>query len=152
MALVFSLSTRCRSARLPVSMNVMKIGQCVAPLGSGVSRTPRQLLMVYLSVRSFRSGRGGDPARVVWVSWQFIIIDKCTCRYPNLSQLRDSRPKLPLLSQLRASGLKPRGGYSSSSRAGRLGRTLWPQNSTSVAETEKGGQNSTMTPPPPPQR
>ena len=35
------------------------------------------------------------------------------------------------------------GGYSSSSRAGRLGRTLWPQNSTSVAETEKGGQNST---------
>ena len=35
----------------------------------------------------------------------------------------------------------------SSSRAGRLGRTLWPQNSTSVAETEKGGQNSTMTPP-----
>ena len=39
------------------------------------------------------------------------------------------------------------GGYSSSSRAGRLGRTLWPQNSTSVAETEKGGQNSTMTPP-----
>ena len=41
-----------------------------------------------------------------------------------------------------------RGGYSSSSRAGRLGRTLWPQNSTSVAETEKGGQNSTMTPPP----
>ena len=40
------------------------------------------------------------------------------------------------------------GGYSSSSRAGRLGRTLWPQNSTSVAETEKGGQNSTMTPPP----
>ena len=40
-----------------------------------------------------------------------------------------------------------RGGYSSSSRAGRLGRTLWPQNSTSVAETEKGGQNSTMTPP-----
>ena len=39
-----------------------------------------------------------------------------------------------------------RGGYSSSSRAGRLGRTLWPQNSTSVAETEKGGQNSTMTP------
>ena len=41
----------------------------------------------------------------------------------------------------------PRGGYSSSSRAGRLGRTLWPQNSTSVAETEKGGQNSTMTPP-----
>ena len=32
---------------------------------------------------------------------------------------------------------------SSSSRAGRLGRT---QNSTSVAETEKGGQNSTMTP------
>ena len=38
------------------------------------------------------------------------------------------------------------GGYSSSSRAGRLGRTLWPQNSTSVAETEKGGQNSTMTP------
>ena len=33
-------------------------------------------------------------------------------------------------------------------RAGRLGRTLWPQNSTSVAETEKGGQNSTMTPPP----
>ena len=43
--------------------------------------------------------------------------------------------------------LSPRGGYSSSSRAGRLGRTLWPQNSTSVAETEKGGQNSTMTPP-----
>ena len=42
-----------------------------------------------------------------------------------------------------------RGGYSSSSRAGRLGRTLWPQNSTSVAETEKGGQNSTMTSPPP---
>ena len=41
----------------------------------------------------------------------------------------------------------PRSGYSSSSRAGRLGRTLWPQNSTSVAETEKGGQNSTMTPP-----
>ena len=41
------------------------------------------------------------------------------------------------------------GGYSSSSWAGRLGRTLWPQNSTSVAETEKGGQNSTMTPPPP---
>ena len=41
----------------------------------------------------------------------------------------------------------PGGGYSSSSRAGRLGRTLWPQNSTSVAETEKGGQNSTMTPP-----
>ena len=41
----------------------------------------------------------------------------------------------------------PRGGYSSSSRAGRLGRTLWPQNSTSVTETEKGGQNSTMTPP-----
>ena len=40
-----------------------------------------------------------------------------------------------------------RGGYSSSSRAGRLGRTLWPQNSTYVAETEKGGQNSTMTPP-----
>ena len=39
------------------------------------------------------------------------------------------------------------GGYSSSSRAGSLGRTLWPQNSTSVAETEKGGQNSTMTPP-----
>ena len=39
------------------------------------------------------------------------------------------------------------GGYSSSSRAGRPGRTLWPQNSTSVAETEKGGQNSTMTPP-----
>ena len=39
------------------------------------------------------------------------------------------------------------GGYSSSSRAGRLSRTLWPQNSTSVAETEKGGQNSTMTPP-----
>ena len=39
------------------------------------------------------------------------------------------------------------GGYSSSSRAGRLGRILWPQNSTSVAETEKGGQNSTMTPP-----
>ena len=37
--------------------------------------------------------------------------------------------------------------YSSSSRAGRLGRTLWPQNSTSVAETEKGGQNSTITPP-----
>ena len=43
------------------------------------------------------------------------------------------------------------GGYSSSSRAGRLGRTLWPQNSTSVAETEnndpptleKGGQYST---------
>ena len=29
------------------------------------------------------------------------------------------------------------------------GRTMWPQNSTSVAETEKGGQNSTMTPPPP---
>ena len=28
------------------------------------------------------------------------------------------------------------------------GQTLWPQNSTSVAETEKGGQNSTMTPPP----
>ena len=44
----------------------------------------------------------------------------------------------------------PGGGYSSSSRAGRHGRTLWPQNSTSVAETEKGGQNSTMTPPPPP--
>ena len=44
----------------------------------------------------------------------------------------------------------PGGGYSSSSRAGRLGRTLWPQNSTSVVETEKGGQNSTMTPPPPP--
>ena len=44
------------------------------------------------------------------------------------------------------------GGYSSSSREGRLGRTLWPQNSTSVAETEKGGQNSTMTPPPLPQR
>ena len=42
----------------------------------------------------------------------------------------------------------PRGGYSSSSWAGRLGRTLWPQNSTSMAETEKGGQNSTMTPPP----
>ena len=41
----------------------------------------------------------------------------------------------------------PGGGYSSSSRAGRLGRTLWPQNSTSVAETKKGGQNSTMTPP-----
>ena len=42
-----------------------------------------------------------------------------------------------------------RGGgvYSSSSRAGRHGRTLWPQNSTSVAETEKGGQNSIMTPP-----
>ena len=40
-----------------------------------------------------------------------------------------------------------RGGYSSSSRAGRFGRTLWPQNSTSVAEPEKGGQNSTMTPP-----
>ena len=39
------------------------------------------------------------------------------------------------------------GRYSSSSRAGRLGRTLWPQNSTSVAETEKGGQNSTKTPP-----
>ena len=39
------------------------------------------------------------------------------------------------------------GGYSSSSRAGRLGRTLWSQNSTYVAETEKGGQNSTMTPP-----
>ena len=39
------------------------------------------------------------------------------------------------------------GAYSSSSRAGRLGRTLWPQNSTSVAETERGGQNSTMTPP-----
>ena len=32
---------------------------------------------------------------------------------------------------------------------GTLGRTLLPQNSTSVAETEKGGQNSTMTPPPP---
>ena len=46
--------------------------------------------------------------------------------------------------------ISPGGGYSSSSRAGRLGRTLWPQNSTSVAETEKGGQNSTMTPPPPP--
>ena len=44
-------------------------------------------------------------------------------------------------------GPAPGGGYSSSSRAGRLGRTLWPQNSTSVAETEKGGQNSTMTPP-----
>ena len=43
--------------------------------------------------------------------------------------------------------LYPGGGYSSSSRAGRLGRTLWPQNSTSVAETEKWGQNSTMTPP-----
>ena len=43
--------------------------------------------------------------------------------------------------------IRTRGGYSSSSRAGRLGRTLWPQNSTSVAETEKGGQNSTMTPP-----
>ena len=41
---------------------------------------------------------------------------------------------------------KKGGQYSSSSRAGRLGRTLWPQNSTSVAETEKGGQNSTMTP------
>ena len=41
------------------------------------------------------------------------------------------------------------GGCSSSSRVGRLGRTMWPQNSTSVAETEKGGQNSTMTPPPP---
>ena len=39
------------------------------------------------------------------------------------------------------------GGYSSSSQAGRLGRTMWPQNSTSVAEIEKGGQNSTMTPP-----
>ena len=38
------------------------------------------------------------------------------------------------------------GVYSSSSRAGMLGRTLWPQNSTSMAETEKGGQNSTMTP------
>ena len=37
-------------------------------------------------------------------------------------------------------------GVTSSSRAGGLGRTLWPQNSTSVAETEKGGQNSTMTP------
>ena len=24
---------------------------------------------------------------------------------------------------------------------------MWPQNSTYVAETEKGGQNSTMTPP-----
>ena len=46
-------------------------------------------------------------------------------------------------------GVVARGVYSSSSRAGRLGRTLWPQNSTSVAETEKGGQNSTMTPPPP---
>ena len=45
--------------------------------------------------------------------------------------------------------LAPRGGYSSSSRAGRLGRTLWPRNSTSVAETEKGGQNSTTPPPPP---
>ena len=43
--------------------------------------------------------------------------------------------------------LNPRGGYSSSSRAGRLGRTLWPQNSTAVSGTEKGGQNSTMTPP-----
>ena len=43
--------------------------------------------------------------------------------------------------------IKPPGGYSSSSRAGRLGRTMWPQNSTYVAETEKGGQNSTMTPP-----
>ena len=33
---------------------------------------------------------------------------------------------------------------------GRVGSAglLWPQNSTSVAETEKGGQNSTMTPPP----
>ena len=47
----------------------------------------------------------------------------------------------------RFAAMSPRGGYSSSSRAGRLGRTLWPQNSTSVAETEKGGQNSTMTPP-----
>ena len=43
--------------------------------------------------------------------------------------------------------MAPGGGYSSASRAGRLGQTLWPQNSTSVAETEKRGQNSTMTPP-----
>ena len=42
------------------------------------------------------------------------------------------------------------GGYSSSSRAGRLGRTLWPQNSTSVAETEKGGSKFYKPPPPPP--
>ena len=54
--------------------------------------------------------------------------------------------KLPTIPNPRGGG----GGYLSSSRAGRLGRTLWPQNSTSVAETEKGGQNSTMTPPPPP--
>ena len=51
------------------------------------------------------------------------------------------------LTRYRKLRVAPRGGYSSSSRAGRLGRTMWPQNSTSVAETEKGGQNSTMTPP-----
>ena len=37
------------------------------------------------------------------------------------------------------------GGYSSSSRAGRLGRTMWPQNSTSVWKVcKKGGQKSTI--------
>ena len=33
---------------------------------------------------------------------------------------------------------------------GRVGSAGLSQSSTSVAETEKGGQNSTMTPPPPP--
>ena len=41
----------------------------------------------------------------------------------------------------------PGGGYSSSSRAGRLGRTLWPQNSTSVAETAKRGSKFYNDPP-----
>ena len=34
--------------------------------------------------------------------------------------------------------------------AGRLGRTLWPQNSTSVAETKRGSKFYNDTPPPPP--
>ena len=42
------------------------------------------------------------------------------------------------------------GGYSSSSRAGRLSRTLWPQNSTSVRRLKKGVKILQWPPPPPP--
>ena len=51
-----------------------------------------------------------------------------------------------------ATGLPPGGGgggggYSSSSQPGRLGRTPWPQNSTCVAEVEKGGSKFYKDPP-----
>ena len=65
--------------------------------------------------------------------WQLcpMVYDKWPCANSHFSIFAERIDEI----MLHTRGL----GYSSSSRAGRLGQIPWPQNSTSVAETEKKG-------------